>query len=72
MMKGAVTGLSEGEGTMAVRHAKHNREELRELLMSAGRSILYEEGLGTGAETLTFKRVFDRVESESGIRLTNA
>ena len=40
--------------------------------MSAGKSILYEEGLGTGAEGLTFKKVFDRVDAECRVRLTNA
>ena len=48
------------------------REELRELLLASGRAILREEGLGTGAEAVTFKRVFDRIEQERGVRLTNA
>ena len=34
------------------------------MLLDAGRSILRDEGLGTGAEAITFKRVFDRVERE--------
>ena len=34
-------------------------------------AILAEEGLRTGAD-LTFKRVFARVEADTGIRLTNA
>lgn len=42
------------------------------MLLVAGRSILRDEGLGTGAEAITFKRVFDRLERETGIRLTNA
>lgn len=42
------------------------------MLLVAGRSILRDEGLGTGAEAITFKRVFDRVEKETGVRLTNA
>lgn len=57
---------------MTARRTRHSREELRTLLLDAGRSILREEGLGTGAEALTFKKVFDRLEQESGIRLTNA
>ncbi len=48
------------------------RNELRELLLATGLEMLQEEGLGTGAERLTFKRVFDRVEEERGIRVTNA
>lgn len=48
------------------------RNELRELLLATGLEMLREEGLATGAERLTFKRVFDRVEDETGIRVTNA
>lgn len=51
---------------------RRKREEIRELLLDAGRSILLEEGLGSGADALTFKHAFERVESETGIRLTNA
>jgi hypothetical protein len=40
--------------------------------LATGQSILLEEGLGTVADALNFKRVFDRVESETGIRLSNA
>ena len=58
--------------SVAAKQPRHNREELRELLLQTGQAILREEGLGTGAEVLTFKRVFDRVESDAGIRLTNA
>lgn len=54
------------------RRPKQSRDELRALLVSTGRTILQEEGFGTGAETLTFKRVFARVEADTGIRLTNA
>lgn len=57
---------------MAAKQPRRNREELRELLLQMGWTILREEGLGTGAEVLTFKRVFDRVEKDTGIRLTNA
>jgi hypothetical protein len=34
--------------------------------------VLLEDGLGTGADTLTFKRVFERVEEDTGLRLSNA
>jgi hypothetical protein len=54
------------------RQARQTREELRALLLETGYTILREEGLGTGAEALTFKRVFQRVEEDTGIRLTNA
>jgi hypothetical protein len=54
------------------RQPKQSREDLRRLLVQSGRTILIEEGLGIGTETLTFKRVFDRVEADTGLRLSNA
>jgi hypothetical protein len=54
------------------RQAKQSRQELRDLLIRAGRDILAEEGLHTGSSNLTFKRVFERVERTSGMRYTNA
>jgi hypothetical protein len=54
------------------RQPKQSREELRALLLQTGRTVLIEEGLGAGATTLTFKRVFERVEVETGLRLSNA
>ncbi len=57
---------------MTAKRPRQSREELRKLLLETGRTILREDGLGTGAEALTFKRVFDRVDDETGIRLTNA
>jgi hypothetical protein len=54
------------------RRPRHSREELRALLLTAGRSILLDEGLGTGADALTFKGAFDRVQAETGVKLTNA
>ncbi|MGO8873928.1 MAG: hypothetical protein ACLQPH_21490 [Acidimicrobiales bacterium] len=54
------------------RQPKQGRAELRELMVETGRAILRDEGLGAGAEALTFKRVFARVERDTGVRLTNA
>ncbi len=51
---------------------RHSREELRQLLLETGRAMLREEGLSSGAEALTFKRVFDRLEEDTGVRITNA
>jgi hypothetical protein len=41
-------------------------------MLDAGRSILLEDGIGTSADTLTFKHAFERVEASTGVRLTNA
>jgi hypothetical protein len=54
------------------RRQKRSRDDLRALLIEAGRALLREEGFGTGAESLTFKRVLAHVHDETGIRLTNA
>ncbi len=51
---------------------RRTREELRRLLLEAGAHVLLEEGLGTGAEHLTFKRVYDKLEVTAGVRITNA
>lgn len=51
---------------------RRTRQELRRLLLEAGAQVLLEEGLGTGAEHLTFKRVYDKLEAMAGVRITNA
>jgi hypothetical protein len=52
--------------------SRRSREELQTLILEAGREVLLSEGLGTGAEHLTFKRVLAHVEATTGIRVTNA
>ena len=52
--------------------SRRSREELREIVLEAGRDVLLSEGLGTGAEHLSFKRVLSHVERTRGIRVTNA
>ncbi len=54
------------------RQPRQSREALRELLLGTGRAILIEEGLGVRTDTLTFKRVFERIEGDTGLRLSNA
>ncbi len=51
---------------------RRTREELHDLVLTAGREVLLSEGLGTGAEHLTFKRVLAHLEGTQGIRVTNA
>jgi hypothetical protein len=53
------------------RQPKQTREQLRSLMLGAAQRILLEEGLGVGVEALTFKRAFDRIEEDTGLRLTN-
>ncbi len=56
----------------AQRQPQLSRDELRSLLLETGRTLLIEEGLGAGVDTLTFKRVFERVEATTGRRISNA
>ena len=59
-------------GPSAAPKVRRTRDELRDLVLQAGRDVLLSEGLGTGAEHLTFKRVLAHVEATTGIRVTNA
>ena len=40
------------------------------MLLEAGLELLIEEGLGLGAERITYKRVFDRVQDSTGVIIT--
>ncbi len=57
---------------MVERRPRRTKADLRSLLLDAAQTILREEGLGVGTDGLTFKRVFARVERDTGLRLTNA
>ena len=48
------------------------KAELEQAILAAGRSLLTIEGLTTGVEHLTFKRVFDHLEETTGIRVSNS
>jgi hypothetical protein len=54
------------------RKPRLSRSELRTLVLEAGRAILLGEGIETGTDNLTFKRVFEHVGRTEGIQLTNA
>jgi hypothetical protein len=54
------------------RRPRRTREDLRLLLLEEGRRVLLEDGLGPNASNLTFKKVFERVEARTGVRITNA
>ncbi len=62
----------ESRPVAALPRPRRPRSELREMLISAGRTVLLEEGLTLGVERVTFKRVFDEVERTTGARVTNA
>ncbi len=54
------------------RQTRLPREQLRALMLQTGRDLLTEEGLGTGVDTLSFKRIFGRILDDTGVRLSNA
>jgi hypothetical protein len=71
--QGAVASIWDaGAIVTQTRRPKLTRDELRSLFLEAGRSIVREEGLGTGGEMLTLKRARERVEADAGIQVTNA
>ncbi len=49
---------------------RRSRAALREMLLDAGLELLSEEGLGLGAEKITYKRVFDRINETTGVTIT--
>jgi len=55
-----------------VPQVRRSRGELRQMVLAAGREVLLSEGLGTGAEHLSFKRVLTHVAATTGVRVTNA
>ena len=59
-------------GSRRAARPRRSREELHDIVLTAGREVLLSEGLGTGAEHLTFKKVLAHVEETQGIRVTNA
>src|SRR5262245_15645209 len=48
------------------------RYELRELLLAAGTEVLLEEGMRCGLDHVTFPKVFERVQTQTGRRVTRA
>jgi hypothetical protein len=69
---GFPVGPPTGASVLVAHQPRMKRDELRAMFVEAGLAILHEEGLGGGADMLTFKRVRERVESTMGIRTTNA
>ena len=51
---------------------RRKRHELETLILEMGRQLIAEQGLGTGAEHLSFKAVFDQLEVRQSVRVTNA
>jgi len=68
---GGTEGADDAPSSAGARK-RQPKGELRKLLLETGRTILQEEGIETASNNLTFKRVFDRVQKDTGRHLTNA
>ena len=51
---------------------RQRREDLHDLLLHAAREVVQQEGIETAPRNLTFKQVFEHVESMTGRHVTNA
>jgi hypothetical protein len=71
-VSGGLSVLFGSAGTGRRHPPRRTREDLRQLLVEAGTEIVWEEGLAAGAEHVTFKRVFERLEERQGVRVTHA
>ena len=65
-------GQREEPSVTTTPRTRRSKEDIRSMLLEAAQAMLREEGLGVGTDALTFKRVFERVERDTGMRLTNA
>ena len=70
-------GITAGDGSVRPSNGQNGRRrqprgELHDLLLQAGREVVQQEGIETAPSNLTFKQVFERVESLTGRRVTNA
>jgi hypothetical protein len=69
--------MSKGDGSARPSMGENERKrqgrgELHDLLLKAGREVVQQEGIETAPNNLTFKHVFERVESMTGRHVTNA
>jgi hypothetical protein len=55
-----------------VTDSQQDRPPLRQLLLTAGVEVLERDGLGLGAQSLSYSRVFDHLDLEYGVRVTRA
>jgi hypothetical protein len=67
----AIVSPAVSDGAPAHR-TRRSREELRGIVLDAGREVLLSDGLGTGAEHLSFTRGLSPVAVTRSIRVTNA
>lgn len=49
---------------------RRKRADLKDLVMTAGLEVLERDGIGVGAEDLTYAKVFDHLEQTTGVRVT--
>ncbi len=55
---------------MATAAKRRKRADLKHLVLTAGLEVLERDGVGIGAEDLTYAKVFDYLERTAGVRIT--
>lgn len=58
--------------TPAPKRHWRRKAELEQVILAGGRSLFAIEGITTGVEHLTFKRVFDHIEETTGMKVSNS
>lgn len=49
---------------------RRKRADLKQLVLTAGLEVLERDGIGIGAEDLTYAKVFEHLEASTGVRVT--
>ena len=64
--------MADSRKSKKTRGPRRSSAELRQLLISTGQEIIRSEGLGTGIDGVTFKKVLNRIKERDGITVTHA
>jgi hypothetical protein len=66
------TQIGHGKNSPVTVGHRMERNVLRQHMLDAGMAVLLEKGLGHGAEHITYSRVFERIERQSGVTVARA
>ena len=65
--KATTTSPKAGSG-----RSRRSRAELETMLLGSARELLVADGISLGLDNITFKRVFDHLEQQTGVRVTHS
>lgn len=60
------------EKSTATTRTRRTRVELEAMLLDAARQLLLADGITLGLDSITFKRVFDHLQEQTGVRVTHS